>query len=442
MNKLLFLFGFLLMFGACKNQSASKFDNVAYDRPEWLRSCNKKLQDVIVIDIFTPPVGSRIFAYANIAAYEVLVHKDSSFLSLSRQLNGLDSIPQPDLNSEYCYDLASLIAFCTVAKKMVYSEYEFTDFMKSYIEKAKNEIQDTVLINNSVSYGTEVGKKILAWSKKDNFAKSRTYERYILKEGPQYWKPTLPEYMDAIEPYWNTIRPMVLDSAAQFKPAPPAVFDSTKGSVFYNLAKEVYDSSKVLTDEQLNFLSFWDDNCKVSRTEGHLKYFIKKTQPGGHWVSIASKATKMQNYSAIKTAQVMTITSIALMDGFISCWDEKFRSNLIRPITYINRYIDKEWKSVLQTPPFPEYTSGHSVISAAAATVLTKLVSDNFAFTDSTEYEYSLPVRLFSSFNQAANEAAISRLYGGIHYREAVVNGAIQGRKVGNLILQEVITSK
>lgn len=442
MNKLLFLLSLFLMLGACKNNTTSNFDNASYDKPEWLRSCNKKLQDAIVIDIFTPPVGSRIFAYANIAAYEVLIHKDTSYLSLSKQLNGLDSIPRPDEKSSYCYDLSALIAFCTVAKKMIYSEYEFVDFMKLYIEKAKNEINDSLLINNSVNYGEEVGKKILAWSQKDNFAKSRTYERYVLKEGPQYWKPTPPDYMDAIEPYWNTIRPIVLDSAAQFKSPPPAVFDSTRASVFYNLAKEVYDSSKVLTNEQLNFLSFWDDNCKVSRTEGHLKYFIKKTQPGGHWISIASKATKMQHYSSIKTAQVIVLTSIALMDGFISCWDEKFRSNLVRPITYINRYIDKEWSPPLQTPPFPEYTSGHSVISAAAATVLTKLISDNFAFTDSTEYEYSLPVRHFSSFNQAANEAAISRLYGGIHYREAVVNGAIQGRKVGNLILEEVITSK
>src|SRR5688500_6116951 len=116
------------------------------------------------------------------------------------------------------------------------------------------------------------------------------------------------------------------------------------------------------------------------------------------------------------------------MDGFISCWDEKYRSRLVRPETYINEYIDEDWVPLLQTPPFPEYTSGHSVISSASAVTLTKLFGENFSFLDSTEVEFGLKARSFNSFKEASEEAALSRLYGGIHYRPAVEHGITEGR--------------
>ena len=127
---------------------------------------------------------------------------------------------------------------------------------------------------------------------------------------------------------------------------------------------------------------------------------------------------------------------MALADGFISCWEEKYNSELIRPETLINRYIDENWTPVLQTPPFPEYPSGHSVVSGAASVVLTRLFGDNFAYDDDTEVRYGLPVRSFTSFNQAAEEAALSRLYGGIHYRAAIDKGLLQGRKLGQHVVQ------
>ena len=135
-------------------------------------------------------------------------------------------------------------------------------------------------------------------------------------------------------------------------------------------------------------------------------------------------------------------TAVALADGFISVWDEKYRSNVVRPETVINAHLDETWEPLLQTPPFPEYTSGHSVISTAAAVVLTDQFGDDFAFTDSTEMRYGLPSRSFSSFKQAAAEAAMSRLYGGIHYRMAIEEGVIQGRRVGELVLRKVQTRK
>jgi len=132
---------------------------------------------------------------------------------------------------------------------------------------------------------------------------------------------------------------------------------------------------------------------------------------------------------------VHAVVAATLMDAFIVCWDEKYQSSRIRPETVINRYIDPRWQPLLQTPPFPEYTSGHSVISTAVAEMLTYFLGDNFSFTDNTEVIFELPTRDFTSFRQAAEEASISRLYGGIHYRDAIENGQEQGRKVGEFII-------
>ena len=164
----------------------------------------------------------------------------------------------------------------------------------------------------------------------------------------------------------------------------------------------------------------------------------KKITPGGHWIGITSIACRKQKSSMMESATAYAMTSLALADAFISCWDEKYRSNLIRPETVINEYIDEEWLPLLQTPPFPEYTSGHSVISGASAIVLTSLFGDDFEFDDDTEVEYGLPVRSFKSFIHASEEAAISRLYGGIHYMPAIDNGVTQGRALGRYIVDNI----
>jgi hypothetical protein len=174
--------------------------------------------------------------------------------------------------------------------------------------------------------------------------------------------------------------------------------------------------------------------------QGHLMYATKKITPGGHWMGIVGLATRKAGLDMVGTAEAYALTSIGLFYGFISCWDEKYRSNLIRPETYINRYIDPSWTPTLQTPPFPEHTSGHSVISTASSVILTHLFGDNFAFADSTEIPYDLPVRHFESFKDAAAEAAISRYYGGIHFMPAIDYGVEQGRKVGEHVLAHVNT--
>ncbi|MDX1285389.1 MAG: vanadium-dependent haloperoxidase, partial [Draconibacterium sp.] len=158
-----------------------------------------------------------------------------------------------------------------------------------------------------------------------------------------------------------------------------------------------------------------------------------------HWVGIAAQAARNMNKSYEETVYGLTKVKIAVADAFISCWDEKYRSNLVRPETLINKYWDENWLPILQTPPFPEYTSGHSVVSGAAAVACTNVFGENYAFADSVEVEYGLPVREFESFNQASEEAAMSRLYGGIHYNAANKNGISQGRNLGHFIMDKLV---
>jgi len=231
-----------------------------------------------------------------------------------------------------------------------------------------------------------------------------------------------------------------MDSATQFRPPVPFAFDSTKGTPFYAQALEVYDTGRHLTEEQRAIAAFWDCNPYVMNVQGHTMFATKKITPGGHWMGIAGIAARKANASVLQTADTYVRTAMALADGFIAAWEEKFRSGVIRPESVINAYIDEKWAPLLQTPPFPEYPSGHSVISTSAAQVLTAIYGQNFAFVDSSEVPYGMPVRSFASFDAAANEAAISRLYGGIHYRQAIEEGQRQGKRVGLNVVARVIT--
>jgi len=219
---------------------------------------------------------------------------------------------------------------------------------------------------------------------------------------------------------------------------PPVAFSKDSNSSFYKQALEVYDAVKHPKKDEVAIAAFWDCNPFAVETAGHMSIGFKKISPGGHWMSIGTIAAQNAKLDFDHTIVVETYLASTLMDAFISCWDEKYRSNRIRPETYINHYIDARWQPLLQTPPFPEYTSGHSVISTAAAQVLTYLFGDNFHFTDNSEALFELPDRSFTSFNQAAAEAAISRMYGGIHYRDAVENGQAEGRKIGEYVVAKL----
>lgn len=410
--------------------------------PEIFHRSMKKLTDVIIHDIFSPPVASRIYAYPSIAAYEALLPEyDSVYVSYADQLNGLNGVPIPEDN-RINHHLASVHAFLTVGKALIFSEEEIEDFQKKLYERLKNEGLPNDVKKASLKYGDEVANHILSWAQDDNYKESRTFSQYTIRDEPEFWKPTPPDYMQGIEPHWNKIRTMVLDSARQFKPKAPEEFSLEKNSEFYRQLIEVYEVGNNLDEEQTEIAQFWDCNPYVSHHIGHVMYATKKITPGGHWIGITAIATRQAQSDLMETIEAYSRVSVSLFDAFISCWDEKWRSIVVRPETLINEYIDDEWAPLLQTPPFPEYTSGHSVISRAAAVSLTNIYGENFAFKDTVELEYGLPIREFDSFMVASEEAAISRLYGGIHYMMACENGVDQGQQVGEFIVSNVNTRR
>ena len=387
-------------------------------------------------------MAGRIYTYTSIAGYEALIPQDPNYISLAGQLTGLESVPQPEAGKEYCFPLASVQAMMKVGKALVFSEDKMDEFYAKITQEFKDAGVPDDVYERSVTYGIAVADHIMAWSSKDNYKQSRSFPKYSILSDPATWKPTPPAYMDAVEPHWNKIRPFAIDSSTQFIPARPTPFSIDKKSQFYNEANEVYEMGKNLTEEQRNIAAFWDCNPFVMNVKGHVMFATKKISPGGHWMNITRVTCKMSKADMLQTAEAYARVSISLVDGFISCWDEKYRSRLIRPESYINQYIDENWVPLLQTPPFPEYTSGHSVISGSAAIALTGLFGETFAFTDSTEMEYGMTARSFTSFLQASEEAAVSRMYGGIHYKPACENGKTQGQAIGSFIKEKIKTRK
>ena len=389
--------------------------------------------NIMVHDIFSPPVASRVYGYASIAAYETIALNNSAYSSLAGQLHGFSKGPATT-DESVVLELASFHAFLKVSENLLFSVEMLEEYRDSVYEGLLDNGLPKNMFNASLSYGDSIAEHVINWMNTDNYKQTRGTEKYTVTDEEGRWIPTPPSYLDAIEPSWNKIRPFVLTSADQFKPEPPVEFSVEKNSSFFAQTMEVYEIGNNLTEEEIEIAQFWDCNPFAMQLRGHFMFSIKKLTPGGHWMGIAGLAAKSTNSNFARTAEVYAKTSIALFDGFISSWDEKYRSNLIRPETVINQHIDAEWKPLLQTPPFPEYTSGHSLISRASAEVLTSLFGENFYFEDTTEMEYGLPMRAFNSFFEASDEAAISRMYGGIHYRMAAEHGVTQGAGVGQFI--------
>ncbi len=420
----------------CKSYNANYHQEV--NNSEFIHASMKKLTDVIVHDIFSPPVASRNYVYTSIAAYEAGRFMDSTYISLAGQIKEMPKIIEPDNDKTYSYSIASNIALLKTAKNFIFSEDKIQSHLSEYLADLEKINIDPEIIENSIAFGEQVADQIIEWSNKDNYKESRSFPKFSINDDAARWKPTPPGYHEGIEPHWSTIRPFVIRNADQFTPELPTAFSLDKKSKFYQEVMEVYEVVNNINEEEKAIASFWDCNPYVLNVTGHVMHASKKITPGGHWIGITKIACQKSEASFIQTLEAYALTSIALADGFISCWDEKYRSNLTRPETVINEHIDKDWLPTLQTPPFPEYTSGHSVISTAAATALTSIFGEGFSFRDDTELEYGLPAREFDSFFDASQEAAVSRLYGGIHYRPAIDNGVVQGKRLGEYVVSNL----
>jgi len=334
--------------------------------------------------------------------------------------------------------LSAVLAMLETAQKMQPTGKQLAVYEQRLLDSCRRLGYDDDLINNSSRYAKAVSKKILAYAKADRYNKISNFPRYtpLNKEG--CWYPTPPGFLPAVEPYFNTVRTMALDSCSQFMAPPPTAFSSGKKTAFYKLLLQNYNDGKPVTEDQRVIAAFWDCNPFAIQDDGHLIMSKKKISPGAHWLGITGIACEKAGKRFEETMQIYTWVSVGLMDAFICCWDEKYRSNRIRPETAIRKYIDPQWTPVLQTPPFPEYLSGHSVISACSATILTHFFGNNFAYTDSVEVAYGLPPRSFTSFTQAAQEAAVSRFYGGIHFMDAIDNGLKVGGNVGDWVVKKI----
>ena len=399
------------------------------------------LSKIMMHDVVNPPAAARYYAYCMLGAYEIVSQNDT-------RLKGLDGLLKQYKRSiittrpaSYDYRVAAIYCIMETGRLMLPSGYRLQEDEEQFIAEQQKGPLSKAIIDSSVAVAGYMAARIADYAKTDRYGKLSAQLRYMPVKGEAYWYPTPPAYMEAVEPNWKTLRPLVIDSCNQFVPAPPVTFSKDSNSAFYRMAKEVYDVSIKPTQEQLNIASFWDCNPFVVATSGHMSIGFKKISPGGHWMNIAAIAAQKAQLDFAATITVQAITGITIMDAFISCWDEKYRSNRIRPETYINRYIDIKWQPLLQTPPFPEYTSGHSVVSTAAAEVLSYLLGDKFAFTDNSEALFEIPARSFTSFRSAAAEAAVSRLYGGIHYRDAIESGQQQGKQIGIFIINRLQTA-
>lgn len=439
-SKLLSLLAVFILFISCKEDKPIVVSTNEY------HAAVDNVTQIMIHDIFSPPVASRIFVYPNIAAFEVISQNSKTYNSLQNQLKGLDSIPSLDPKIGVNKEVAALVAHMEVSKALVFSEELVEKFRDSLYKKWNDENEKEFEV--SKEYGLKVAERIKKWMGKDNYKQTRTLSKFsVFEKQPGRWQPTPPAYMDAIEPHWGEIRTLVLDSSSQFKPIPALPFSVDKNSPFFKQVQEVYDTSLEMvkkgdSSEEMKMAQFWDCNPYVTVSQGHMTFAKKKITPGAHWMGIVKIACRKSNADYDKTVYAYTKTSIGIFEAFISCWEEKFRSNVVRPETVINQNIDENWKPLLQTPPFPEYTSGHSVVSTASATILTSVFGDNFAYTDNTELPYGLPNRSFKSFKDAAKEAAMSRFYGGIHYKAAIVNGVEQGKKVGDFVVKKLKMTK
>ena len=397
------------------------------------------LSEVMLHDVAAPVAASRFYAYALLGAYEATHFATGRLTNLNEKFAANPEIKPPAIPKNFNLSLASNYAMLHVGRNIMPSGQMLQQKQKDLINffKKKKRLSETD-INDNVRYAEEIAQSVVAYARTDGYNKLSTYTRYTPSKKEGHWYPTPPEYMGAVEPRWSTVRAFFLDSANQFSPPPPVPFSKDSTSEFYKLMKEVYVAKKNLTKEQLEIANFWDCNPFAVDYSGHMAIGLKKISPGGHWMGITGITCKKANISLDSAILVHTVVALTLHDAFISCWQEKFFSDRIRPESAINTLMDPSWRPILQTPPFPEYTSGHSVASSSAAVVLTYLLGDNFGFVDTSEIYFGLPSREFKSFFQAADEAAISRLYGGIHFRDACDHGVKQGKQVGQLVISNL----
>ncbi|RZS95098.1 vanadium-dependent haloperoxidase [Cecembia calidifontis] len=424
-----------LIFSFCIGSCKPKVKEINYTHVEIAKVIDEVTQ-VMVHDVTNPPLASRFFAYISLAGLEALspIYKEGDLVlaSIKEYKRPVNKNAVENID----FKLAAILSMLYTAKSIQPSGEKLTIYLNDVKKKALIEGVSRKILSSTEAYSITVADHILDYSKTDGYSKISSLPRYEPSNVIGEWYPTPPGYFPAVEPHFNTLRPFFLDSANQFLTEPPVYYEENVESLFFKLAADVYEQS--LTDEKMKIAAFWDCNPFALDDNGHLLIGLKKISPGAHWMGIANIACKQANTNFEKSLEINTVLALTLFDSFISCWDEKYRSNRIRPESAIRKLIDPSYRPFLQTPPFPEYPSGHSVISTASAEVLSRYFGNDFIYIDTVEVKYGLESRRFTSFKQAAEEASISRIYGGIHFKDGITSGQALGEKIGLHVINKL----
>jgi len=390
----------------------------------------------------SPTFASRCFGYIGLTMYESVVNGYPEYQSVAPQLNGLGSLPLPEKGTRYNWQLALNAGQAEILRSIYIqtsdkNKSKIDSLEQCFVSVFKIKIPDESIANRSILYGKKIARLIFEWSKTDGG--HRAYlnnfdKKLFFADKPGCWKPPL--YAQSfshfpLHPHWGQNRTfLAVDSsiaAPEFIP-----FDTMPGSAYYNQFMQVYKKEKILTQEEKEAAIWWSDDPDVTFTPpGHSYYFatlaIRKTKPG-----------------LIKCAETYARLGMAVADAFRNCWKWKYQFFTERANTYVSQHIDQRWESFWPDPPFPAFPSGHAIQAAAAATVLTNLYGENFAFTDSAHVgrardeirNTDFKARHFNSFWQAAEETAMSRFYGGIHVPQDNARGLEKGKIIANNINQ------
>ncbi len=422
-----------LFFAGCR-----KYDTVLPVQPaaeelsasiatEWM----EQYRQIVKTQGLNPPQASRIYAYSAIALYEAVLPGMPGGRSLQGQVPLLTDLPKATEFPNMNYLVSANEAMYRVAKSvfpnLTAANSEALDNLYKKNNDALVKQVFTPNYQNSKDFGQLVGMAVIKRANADGFAETRTINYSVPPRSlnPAYWAPT-GSATSPLEPYWGKIKCFAMVKADECEEPLTIAFSTTNGSAFHNEAMEVYNVSRNLTQSQKDIALWWADGGGTPT-------------PPGHWLAIANKLATSKKLSLGKAAEMYALLNIGLADAFISCWDAKYKYNLLRPQTYIRDFVagGSTWSSFIGTPPFPEYPSGHSVSSGTAAEILTTIFG-TVAFTDDTNADMGMAPRSFNSFYQAADEAAMSRLYGGIHYRVGNENGVKQGKTLGKLVLKNI----
>ncbi|GAB4527477.1 MAG: hypothetical protein OHK0046_45270 [Anaerolineae bacterium] len=390
------------------------------------------LYELVRDETVDAPAASRMYAYAGIALYEAVVPGMPINFSIGGQIEGLQLLPFPEEDAPYDYPSAANASLATVITALFQeaeadsSTFERINALREAQTQLRLQTVNAEIVNRSLVYGDAVGAALMEWVNADNYAATRDLPYELPGDAPGLWVPTS-EGMQPLQPFWGDLRPFGMEFGEQCNVPLRLEFSTDPESTFYKQAAEVLETSDRLTEEQAEVGLFWIDTPGITGA------------PAGHWVMIEIQLVEQLELDLARAAEMYVLVGMALGDSFISAWNLKYQVNLVRPVTYIRQNLRRNWTPYLESPPFPEYPSGHSVVSGAAAEVLTAMFGP-VAFVDRTPIinGHQSFQRSFTSFEAAAYEAAISRLYGGIHYRAAIENGLRQGQCVGQQVLQNV----